>query len=170
MVKSCRYCQKIRLRKRDLDVARASLMTKGPFDECSLDVIGPLPPDENGNKFIIVMIDNFSHFVFAEPIKDTTAESAAKFHRQSRTRRPPCWGHGMAKPGRGGGVGVDRGGRWDRPCTGRENGLQSRASSCQNQAARLLLGLRLTAAGRRHTAARPGMLAYATGHSHLGPE
>jgi transposase InsO family protein len=25
------------------------------------------------------MIDNFSHFVFAEPIKDTTAESAAKF-------------------------------------------------------------------------------------------
>ena len=79
LIQSCKYCQKIRLRKRDLDVARATLMTKGPFDECSLDVIGPLPPDENGNKFIIVMIDNFSHFVFAEPIKDTTAESAAKF-------------------------------------------------------------------------------------------
>ena len=79
LIQTCRYCQKLRLRKRDLDVARASLMTKGPFDECSLDVIGPLPPDENGNKFIIVMIDNFSHFVFAEPIKDTTAESAAKF-------------------------------------------------------------------------------------------
>ena len=79
LIQTCKYCQKLRLRKRDLDVARASLMTKGPFDECSLDVIGPLPPDENGNKFIIVMIDNFSHFVFAEPIKDTTAESAAKF-------------------------------------------------------------------------------------------
>ena len=79
LILTCKYCQKLRLRKRDLDVARASLMTKGPFDECSLDVIGPLPPDENGNKFIIVMIDNFSHFVFAEPIKDTTAESAAKF-------------------------------------------------------------------------------------------
>ena len=79
LILTCKYCQKLRLRKRDLDVARASLMTKGPFDECSLDVIGPLPPDENGNKFIIVMIDNFSHFVFAEPAKSTEAESAAKF-------------------------------------------------------------------------------------------
>ena len=79
LILHCKYCQKIRLRKRDVDVARASLMTKGPFDECSLDVIGPLPPDVNGNKFIIVMIDNFSHFVFAEPAKSTEAESAAKF-------------------------------------------------------------------------------------------
>ena len=31
-------------------------MTKAPFDECSLDVIGPLPEDKDGNKFIIVMI------------------------------------------------------------------------------------------------------------------
>ena len=79
LILHCKYCQKTRLRKRDVEVARASLMTKGPFDECSLDVIGPLPPDVNGNKFIIVMIDNFSPFLFAEPIESTEAECAAKF-------------------------------------------------------------------------------------------
>ena len=53
LIQSCKYCQKIRLRKRDLDVARATLMTKGPFDECSLDVIGPLPPDEMATNLLL---------------------------------------------------------------------------------------------------------------------
>ena len=78
-IKLCKYCQKLRLAKLAKPVARASLMTKAPFDECSLDVIGPLPEDKDGNKFIIVMIENFSHFIFAEPAKDTTAETAARF-------------------------------------------------------------------------------------------
>ena len=65
-VRTCSYCQKLRLRKRQLPVARTSLMTKAPMEEVSLDVIGPLCDDGEGNKYIIVMIDNFSHFSFAE--------------------------------------------------------------------------------------------------------
>ena len=75
----CSYCQKLRLNRKDLPVARKTLMTKSPMEEVSIDVIGPLPPDDKGNKFIIVMIDNFSHFIFAREVKDTTAETAARF-------------------------------------------------------------------------------------------
>ena len=57
-------------------------MTKAPMEEVSLDVIGPLCDDGEGNKYIIVMIDNFSHFSFAEAVKSTEAEVAARFiHR-----------------------------------------------------------------------------------------
>ena len=54
-------------------------MTTKPMDEVSIDVIGPLPPDANNSNFIIVVVDNFSKFLFAEPRPDTTAESAASF-------------------------------------------------------------------------------------------
>ena len=81
-VRTCSYCQKLRLRKQQLPVARTSLMTKAPMEEVSLDVIGPLCDDGEGNKYIIVMIDNFSHFSFAEAVKSTEAEVAARFiHR-----------------------------------------------------------------------------------------
>ena len=78
-IKHCPYCQTLRLRPKDLPVARSSLMTKAPMEEVSLDVIGPLPDDGENNKYIIVMIDNFSHFTFAEAVKSTEAEVAAKF-------------------------------------------------------------------------------------------
>ena len=72
-IQHCPYCQKLRLRPKDLPVARSSLMTRAPMEEVSLDVIGPLPDDGEGNKYIIVMIDNFSHFTFAEAVKSTEA-------------------------------------------------------------------------------------------------
>ena len=54
-------------------------MTTAPMEEVSLDVIGPLCDDGEGNRYIIVMIDNFSHFTFAEQAKSTEAEVAARF-------------------------------------------------------------------------------------------
>ena len=75
----CPLCQKLVTKLRPPPVARGSLMTTRPMDEVSIDVIGPLPPDANNNKFIIVVVDNFSKFLFAEPRPDTTAESAASF-------------------------------------------------------------------------------------------
>ena len=76
---NCPLCQKLVTKLRPPPVERGSLMTTKPMDEVSIDVIGPLPPDPDGNKFIIVVVDNFSKFLFAEPRPDTTAESAASF-------------------------------------------------------------------------------------------
>ena len=59
--------------------ARASLSVKSPFDEVSVDVLGPLTKTDDGFEFAIVAVDNFSKFIWAAPIKDTTAHSAAAF-------------------------------------------------------------------------------------------
>jgi hypothetical protein len=45
------------------------------MESLSVDSIGPLPEDENGNKFILVIIDNFSKFVSLYATKSTTAIS-----------------------------------------------------------------------------------------------
>jgi hypothetical protein len=49
-----------------------------PMERIAVDSIGPLPPDEDGNKHIIVLIDCFSRYVCLYPVKDATAKSAAK--------------------------------------------------------------------------------------------
>ncbi len=43
-----------------------------------MDTIGPLPEDEEGYKYILVVIDCFTRWVNLHPIKDTTAVECAK--------------------------------------------------------------------------------------------
>jgi hypothetical protein len=56
----------------------------GIFQELSIVVIGPLPETKDGFVYIMVVVDGLSRFVFAEPLKDTTAMTAAQYvHRLS---------------------------------------------------------------------------------------
>ena len=48
------------------------------MDRINIDSIGPFPPDEDGNKYIMVFIDVFSRFVELVPVPDTSALVAAK--------------------------------------------------------------------------------------------
>ena len=48
-----------------------------PMHTLAVDTIGPLPEDEKGNKFIIVIIDEFSRFLEIYAAPDATAASAA---------------------------------------------------------------------------------------------
>ena len=77
---NCGYCQKVAARDqtdgRSVPTFR-EVMEVG--EEWSLDTIGPLEPDEDGNQFIMVAVDGFSRYVMLEPAKDATGESAAHF-------------------------------------------------------------------------------------------
>jgi len=44
----------------------------------NVDTIGPLPPDADGNCYILVLIDTFTRWVELFPIKTVTGEEAAK--------------------------------------------------------------------------------------------
>jgi hypothetical protein len=48
------------------------------MDTVSVDTLGPFPKDQDGNKYIIVIIDCFSKFVELQATKDLTAECAAQ--------------------------------------------------------------------------------------------
>jgi transposase InsO family protein len=79
-IKFCPYCQKLASKKVALPAPQGSLQVTRPFEELSLDTVGPLTPcNITGFTFCIVAVDSFSRFVFAEAVADTSAESAAQF-------------------------------------------------------------------------------------------
>uniref|UniRef100_A0A7I4Z3Z2 RNA-directed DNA polymerase n=1 Tax=Haemonchus contortus TaxID=6289 RepID=A0A7I4Z3Z2_HAECO len=76
LVRSCEQCQ----RKRNQQTNRELLapVTSGAiFDKVYVDLTGPLHTSENGNKYILAMIDHFSKYVIATPLPDCTAITVA---------------------------------------------------------------------------------------------
>ena len=59
------------------EVVATTIMAGAPFQKVSFDTMGPFPPDEDGNCYIVVAIDCFSRVVELKATKDASAESAA---------------------------------------------------------------------------------------------
>jgi len=77
-VASCAVCQKVRLGQGDMNEALHTTIVHAPFQSVSVDLIGPLPADDAGNKYVMTMVDDFSRFVELEPCRDPSAESGAR--------------------------------------------------------------------------------------------
>jgi hypothetical protein len=54
-----------------------------PMERWNIDTVGPFPPDEDGNKCVIVIMDVYSRWVEFHACKDFSAQSAAKAIIQS---------------------------------------------------------------------------------------
>ena len=78
-IASCATCQKVRLGQGSMAAALHTTSVEQPFETVAIDTIGPLPKDDEGNKYILVAIDCFTRFVELKACKDATAKSAAKF-------------------------------------------------------------------------------------------
>ncbi|KAL0230938.1 hypothetical protein GEMRC1_010343 [Eukaryota sp. GEM-RC1] len=55
----------------------SSLWADKPFSKINVDTIGPLSPDADGNRFILVFVDSFTRFTILVPIIDLNAKEAA---------------------------------------------------------------------------------------------
>ena len=78
-VAQCPCCQKNRMTPFNGSVSKYTLsVTSGPMKRLSIDTVGPFPVDEEGNMYILVVIDNFSRYTTLWPTKDQTGMSAAK--------------------------------------------------------------------------------------------
>ena len=51
------------------DQVEHHLFSLSPLTSLSVDTLGPLKVDENGNSFIIVIVDNFSKLIVLYPAK-----------------------------------------------------------------------------------------------------
>jgi hypothetical protein len=75
-ISQCPVCQKVKTRPTPNNVLiKYHIHGTYPMESLSVDSIGPLPEDENGNKFILVIIDNFSKYASLYATKSTTAIS-----------------------------------------------------------------------------------------------
>ena len=77
-IRECACCQFMNTLELTQSVAPFNVSAFYPMDRLNIDHIGPLPEDEDGNKFILVIIDVFSRFVELYPTKTTSSIDFAK--------------------------------------------------------------------------------------------
>ena len=77
-VASCVACNRQKRVKRR-DKAELQPFTAGaPMEKVHLDLLGPLPITPSGNRYILVMVDQFTKWVEVAPLPDQTAETVAR--------------------------------------------------------------------------------------------
>ncbi len=87
-VARCPECQKARLRKR----VESELLTTAvykPFHTVAVDTVGPIPADDAGCRYIIVIVDLFTRYTELVPTSQNTAVNAAS----------AIWRHVIARHG-----------------------------------------------------------------------
>ena len=83
-INRCHTCQMYAYRRRKQQFPLQPIINKVSdfLDLVGVDAIGPLPTTYRGNKFALVMIDYFTKWSEAVPVKALTAEATVKFFRQ----------------------------------------------------------------------------------------
>ena len=77
----CRTCESCQSRKSPSQSRRAPMQTilpGRPFQRVTMDILGPLPKTERGNKYILVIGDYFTKWMEAIPIPDMEATTVSR--------------------------------------------------------------------------------------------
>lgn len=77
VIAECKHCGR-RKTTPNAKHFEGNLMSGYPFEKISIDLAGPLTPGENGERYILGIIDNFSRFVVLVPLKHGTAIEVSK--------------------------------------------------------------------------------------------
>jgi hypothetical protein len=79
-VKSCTSCQERKTASSQVCVEPLHPIAKPsqPFEQVHVDIMGPIPPTTDGHQYILVVVDSFSKYVVATPLRDQRARTVAK--------------------------------------------------------------------------------------------
>jgi len=87
-IKNCPTCQKVRGLQEKVK-SKHSFITSRPFIEVSYDFICFDKPDRNGNRYLLVVVDNFTKLVEMKAVPDRGAEGVARFLLELKSRYGP---------------------------------------------------------------------------------
>ena len=74
-VQSCLYCQRRKRGRPWKHGPYGSLQAQRPFDLVSFDIVGKLPETNDGNEYLLTVIDHFSRYPLAIPIPDRSLKT-----------------------------------------------------------------------------------------------
>jgi transposase InsO family protein len=77
-IDKCPVCQKLSTLKVPIQAHTFTTATYEPHQRLNMDTIGPLPTADNGDCYILVVIDTFTRWIELFPIKSTTAAETAQ--------------------------------------------------------------------------------------------
>ena len=89
-VKACAACNRSKHLCRKSRAPLQSFTTGAPMEKCHMDILGPLPESRKGNKYVLLMVDQFTKWVEAAPLPDQTAETVARAVIDHLFSRPGC--------------------------------------------------------------------------------
>jgi len=70
-ISKCNFVRKIK--SEDENVSH--ITPEKPFEKCSLDIVGPLPITNEGNKYILIFQDSLTKFSKAIPVENQEAST-----------------------------------------------------------------------------------------------
>ena len=77
-LRTCETCQAAKHGGKTARSGRGRLYAGRPWQVVAVDLVGPMPETERGNRWILVVADHFTRWADALPIEDSTAATVAK--------------------------------------------------------------------------------------------
>lgn len=78
-VKTCDSCQKVKARHTPMyGLLQPLPLTSRLFERIGIDIVGPLPISHHDNRYLLVLVDYYSHWVEAFPLPEYTTERIAR--------------------------------------------------------------------------------------------
>ena len=77
-VRTCPICNKNKKAKTKPRAGLRNFRAGAPMERVHMDILGPFPPSQLGNRYILLMIDQFTKWVEIHAIPEQTAEQTAR--------------------------------------------------------------------------------------------
>ena len=77
MVRTCPECQ-LGKDYKARHVPKGHINSPGPWETISIDFVGPLPVDGKSNRYIVTMMDVYSRYLIASPVKNHKASTVSR--------------------------------------------------------------------------------------------
>ena len=77
VIRTCPECQLCKDYKAQ-HVPKGQISSPGPWETVSIDIVGPLPVDGRSNRFIVTIMDVYSRYLIAIPVRNLRASTVSR--------------------------------------------------------------------------------------------